>query len=98
MRRRGAGDDGRIFTNADRISPADANAILLHEAFHSGRDSILGGKTWAALMKRLDALYQQFARSGGKARGFFEATAAWVANAEDFGPLSKSDCTEKLGA
>ena len=67
---------GTIYLLADRIPAGRATSLLLHEAFHSGRDGLLSGKTWKTLIERLSQLYRQFERSSGGARTFFDAAIA----------------------
>lgn len=94
-----ASDDGRIWMAADRVAHGRGTAVLLHEAFHSGRDALFAGKTWETLMDRLGQLYRQFDRSQAGAQGFFQAARVREAKARDIrGPMLPSLRVEEFGA
>lgn len=75
--------DGSITLIADNIDPTAAEAVLLHEAFHSGARPLLGTPAFGSLMMRLAGLYRQFEQSKGRARDFFDAARARVSAAEN---------------
>ena len=45
--------DGKVHLIAGNLSPRRARAVLLHEAFHAGGESLLGSKQWTALLDRV---------------------------------------------
>lgn len=82
--------DGTIHLVSDRIPAGQGTAILLHEAFHAGRDSLLAGNTWKTLMDRLGKLYAQFEKSKGRAGAFFqEGKRRETAAREFWGPMAE---------
>ncbi len=90
---------GNIFLIADRIPAGEATAILLHEAFHSGRDGLFEARAWPVLMDRLQKLYRQFEQSSGAARRFFDAAREREQRARDAqGPMSPALRLEEFGA
>ncbi|GAB3473906.1 hypothetical protein [Azotobacter salinestris] len=76
---------------AANLSAHAAPAVLLHEAFHSGGQRLIGSAAWNDLIRRLSALYWQAERSTGKAREVFDAARSRAAGAaprlqvEEFG-------------
>lgn len=46
--------DGRITLVAGNLTPETANAVLLHEALHSGGQAVLGSRGWKVLMERIE--------------------------------------------
>lgn len=90
---------GRIFMAADRIRRGQGTAILLHEAFHSGRDRLFAGKPWAVLMQHLERLYKQFDGSTGAAKTFFDEARRRERRARDVqGPMLPAKRIEEFGA
>ncbi|GAB3376183.1 phosphoribosyltransferase [Azotobacter armeniacus] len=83
--------DGTIHMVASNLSSGAAPAVLLHEAFHSGGQRLIGSDAWSDLMRRLSALYRQAERSTGKAHEVFDAARSRAAGAaprlqvEEFG-------------
>lgn len=75
--------DGTIVLNSAVLSPENANAVLLHEAFHSGTKRLIGTRAWNALIADLGAIRDRFERSTGKAREFFERASQRVKTAEN---------------
>lgn len=73
-------------------------AVVLHEAFHSGAQKLIGTAKWNSLMTRLDALYRQSERSTGKAREFFDAARGRVATAKAKGAVADGMAVEEFGA
>ena len=45
--------DGTIHLVAGNLSPATARGVLLHEAFHSGAEPLVGSRGWKALLDRV---------------------------------------------
>lgn len=90
--------DGKIHLVASALTPASAPAFLLHEAFHSGVDKLIGSAAWDGLMKRLGAIHRQAAQSSGRAREFYDAARRSVANAQRTGTLPESLTAEEFGA
>ncbi|WPM83133.1 PLxRFG domain-containing protein (plasmid) [Brucella pseudintermedia] len=74
--------DGTIVLNTDGVSPDNANAVLLHEAFHSGARKLIGTASWNKLLEKLGQIHRQYERSTGKARSYFDKARARVENAE----------------
>lgn len=74
--------DGTIVLNTDGVSPDNANAVLLHEAFHSGARKLIGTASWNKLLEELGQIHRQYERSTGKARSYFDKARARVENAE----------------
>ncbi|EHK57736.1 PLxRFG domain-containing protein [Allomesorhizobium alhagi] len=90
---------GKIFLIVDKIPAGRASSVLMHEAFHSGRDALFKGKTWETLMDRLEKLYRQFERSSGQGRAFFDAAFAGSSVASGtYGELSRAKRIEEFGA
>lgn len=90
---------GTIYLLSDRIPAGRAMSLLLHEAFHSGRDGLFAGRTWGTLMDRLSQIYRQFERSGGAARTFFDAARAREQAAREAqGPMRPELRIEEFGA
>lgn len=73
-------------------------AVVLHEAFHSGAQKLIGTAKWNSLMTRLDALYRQSEKSSGKAREFFDAARGRVATAKAKGAVANGMAVEEFGA
>ncbi|NKB96813.1 hypothetical protein HED48_23380 [Ochrobactrum intermedium] len=74
--------DGTIVLNTDGVSPDNANAVFLHEAFHSGARKLIGTASWNKLLEELGQIHRQYERSTGKARSYFDKARARVENAE----------------
>lgn len=47
--------DGTIHLVAGNLSPESARGVLLHEAFHSGAEPLVGSRGWKTLMERVQA-------------------------------------------
>jgi hypothetical protein len=45
--------DGTIHLVAGNLTPKDARAVLLHEAFHAGAEPLIGSKSWNTLMSHV---------------------------------------------
>lgn len=45
--------DGTIHLVAGNLTPADARAVLLHEAFHAGAEPLIGSRGWRTLMSHV---------------------------------------------
>lgn len=45
--------DGVVHLVASNLTPATAMPVLMHEAFHSGAEALVGDKAWRGLMVRL---------------------------------------------
>ncbi len=90
--------NGAVHLVAANLTPATANAVLLHEMFHSGAKALLGNKRWDALMKRLEGLHRQAEQSTGKARNVFDRAAERVAKAKAKGAVADGMSTEEFGA
>lgn len=96
--------DGRIHLVAENIAYGEAQAVLLHEAFHSGVRPLIGDVAWNGLIKDLNALYNQFGKyPSGKsmtgARRFYDEARARVARAKAAtGELSIHMTAEEFGA
>lgn len=90
--------DGTVHLVAANLTPATANAVLLHEMFHSGAKALLGTQRWNTLIKRLDALHRQAEQSTGKARSVYDKAAERVAKAQAQGAVAEGMSTEEFGA
>lgn len=90
--------DGKIHLVASNLTPSTAQAVLLHEAFHSGAKALVGSQRWGELMDRLGQLYRQAERSTGKAREFFDRAAARVDFAQNNGAVANGLEAEEFGA
>ena len=90
--------DNRIHLVASNLTPQNANAVLLHEMFHSGVENLVGSKRWAELMGRLGSLYRQAERSSGKAREIFDRARTRVAYAKAQGAVATRMEVEEFGA
>lgn len=94
-----ADQKGNIYLIADRIPEGEATSLLLHEAFHSGRNGLFEAKAWPVLMDRLQKLHRQFEQSSGAARRFFDAARERERQARDVqGPMSPAIRIEEFGA
>jgi hypothetical protein len=91
--------DGTISLFEGKIAPGQAQSVLLHEAFHSGTQKLIGTPAWNGLLKRLSALHKQFGRPSGSARVFYDAARSRVAQAQiATGPMSDELTAEEFGA
>lgn len=91
--------DGTIRLVAESLNERTATAVLLHEAFQSGGEALLGTQAWKKLMGRLGSLYRQGKQSSGRAREFFDAARARVAVARRIGVIKSDDlAVEEFGA
>ena len=91
--------DGTIRLVAESLNERTATAVLLHEAFQSGGEALLGTQAWKNLMGRLGSLYRQGKQSSGRAREFFDAARARVAVARRIGVIKSDDlAVEEFGA
>lgn len=90
--------DNTIHLVASNLTPQTANAVLLHEMFHSGVESLVGSKRWAELQGRLASLYRQAEQSSGKARGIYDRALARVASAKAQGAVATRMEVEEFGA
>jgi hypothetical protein len=83
---------------------AETRADLLHEAFHSGTEKLIGSKAWMKLLKRLDRLYRDSRASKGRNREFFDTARANIAHAQraeraaGLRPMSRELTAEEMGA
>jgi hypothetical protein len=75
-----------------------SNAVLLHEAFHSGGQSLVGSKVWGDLMQRLASLYRQGESTSGAARAFWDAARERVETAKAKGAVAPGMEHEEFGA
>lgn len=89
---------GKVHLVASNLTQQNANAVLLHEMFHSGVESLVGSKRWADLQGRLGSLYRQAEQSRGKAREIFDRARARVADAKAQGAVARRMEVEEFGA
>jgi len=89
---------GKVHLVASNLTQQNANAVLLHEMFHSVVESLVGSKRWADLQGRLGSLYRQAERSSGKAREIFDLARARVADAKAQGAVTRRMEVEEFGA
>jgi hypothetical protein len=90
--------DGTIHFVAGSLTNKNARAVLLHEAFHKGAESLIGSKEWANLMGRAGSLYRQSEQSSGRAREFFDRARARVASAKAKGAVTTRMEVEEFAA
>lgn len=90
--------DGKVHLVAANLTPGNANAVLLHEMFHSGGETLVGSQRWAALIKRLDGLQRQAEQSTGKARAVFDLARERVQIAQRQGGVADGMTAEEFGA
>lgn len=91
--------DGTIHLAADRLTPASARPVLLHEAFHSGTEALIGSAAWEGLMDRLRTLQESGKEGSSQDRAFWAQAAGRVAAARAAGPaMSETVATEEFGA
>lgn len=90
--------DGKIHLVASNLSAKNANAVLLHEAFHQGADKLLGTEQWGALMGRMGSLYRQGQETSGKANEFWSKARDRVAAAKAKGGVSTKMEVEEFAA
>jgi len=90
--------DGKVHLVASNLSAKNANAVMLHEAFHQGAEKLLGNEQWGELMGRLGSLYRQGEQSSGKAKDFFDKARQRVAAAKAKGGVSAKMELEEFAA
>lgn len=91
--------DSKIHMVANAITKGNAQGVLLHEMFHRGGKSAIGGeKAWGALMGDLGSLYRQANMTSGKLNKVFQAAAARVNSARARGGVSTAMTVEEFGA
>ena len=91
--------DSKIHMVANAITKGNAQGVLLHEMFHRGGKSAIGGeKAWGALMGDLGSLYRQANMTGGKLNKVFQDAAARVNSARARGGVSTAMTVEEFGA
>jgi len=90
--------DGKVHLVASNLSAKNANAVMLHEAFHEGAENFLGTEQWGSLMGRLGSLYRQGEQSSGKAKDFFDKARHRVAAAKAKGGVSAKMELEEFAA
>jgi len=93
-------DNGTITLVADQIRQGEAQAVLLHEMFHSGVKPLMEEQVWQKMMRQLDSLYRQFEDPNNKgANQFFKQAHARVALARDRqGSMSDTLAVEEFAA
>lgn len=91
------GTDGKINLVADRLTPETAQAVLLHEAFHSGGQALAQTERWKNLMARLNGFYK--AAEEGRMSGEWAEAFRRVQKAQEAGDtMSRIRAIEELGA
>lgn len=91
------GTDGKINLVADRLTPESAQAVLLHEAFHSGGQALAKTERWKNLMARLNGFYK--AAEEGRMSGEWAEAFRRVQKAQEAGDtMSRIRAIEELGA
>lgn len=91
--------DGTIHMVSDALTRENAQAVLLHEAFHNGGEKLIGSEAWGELLKRLSSIHRQAKQSSGRAREFYDAARRSVARAQRAGVQMGEDLTaEEFGA
>ena len=90
--------NGTIHMVANAVTAQNAQAVLLHEAFHNGGERLIGTQQWAKMMGRMGSLYRQSEQSTGKAREFFDKARARVAAAKKQGAVATRMEVEEFAA
>jgi hypothetical protein len=90
--------DGSIHLIASNLTDQNAQAVMLHEAFHQGAEKLIGTAEWGKLMGRMGSLYRQGEQSTGKAREFFDKARARVAAAKGKGAIATRMEVEEFAA
>lgn len=92
--------DGTIHFAASGVEPQDVVPALLHEAFHSDVERLIGTPAWNKLQDELRGLYNHGRRAfGGKMGEFWSKAAGRVSDAESVGiKMSEADRIEEFGA
>lgn len=90
--------DGSIHMVSNTLTADRAQAVLLHEMFHSSVKSLVGNEQWSNLQGRLGSLYRQGEQSSGKAREFWDKGRARVEEAKKQGGVSTKYEVEEFGA
>ncbi|ARV77127.1 hypothetical protein SKUL_28 [Pseudomonas phage Skulduggery] len=88
---------GNINLVADQLTADTAMPVLLHEAFHSGGQSLMTSDRWQSLMGRLNGFYK--AAEAGTLKGPWADAYRRVQNAVESGDsMSRIRAIEELGA
>lgn len=90
--------DGTVHMVASNLTPDNARAVMLHEAFHQGGKKLIGTEQWASMMGRLGSLYSQSEKSTGKAKEFFDRARERVAAAKKKGAVAQRMEVEEFAA
>lgn len=92
--------DGKVHLIASNLTPQNARAVMLHEAFHQGGEKLIGSTEWVSLMKRMASLFAQGkeASKGGKANQFYSKARARVASAREQGAVEPQFEAEEFAA
>jgi hypothetical protein len=90
--------DGKVHLVANAVTRETARAVMLHEMFHKGGESLIGSAEWGKLMGRMGSLYRQSEQSTGKAREFFERARERVAAAKRQGAVATRMEVEEFAA
>ncbi len=90
--------NGTIHMVASNLTPRNARAVLLHEAFHAGAEALIGGKAWTALMGKLASLSRQAKSTNGAANAFWKAAQQRVADARAQDAVTPQMELEEFGA
>lgn len=89
--------DGKMHLVADQLTAENAQAVLLHEAFHSGSAALLKSERWSNLMARLNGFYK--AAEEGRMPGEWADAFRRVQKAQQAGDtMSRLRSIEELGA
>jgi hypothetical protein len=89
--------DGTIHLVARSLGD-NAAGVVLHEAFHSGGEKLVGTRKWNKLMLRLATLRDLALKSNGKLSQFYEDAADRVESAKSRGAVLPGMEAEEFGA
>lgn len=90
--------DGKVHLVANAVTQETARAVMLHEMFHKGAESLIGTAEWGKLMGRMGSLYRQSEQSTGKAKEFFDRARERVAAAKRQGAVATRMEVEEFAA
>lgn len=89
--------DGNIHLVASQLTSDTAQPVLVHEAFHTGADALMGTTRWTNLMARLNGFYK--AAAEGRMQGEWAEAYRRVQAAQAAGDtMSQLRAIEEMGA
>lgn len=88
---------GNIHLVASQLTSDTAQPVLMHEAFHTGADALMGTTRWTNLMARLNGFHK--AAASGSMKGEWADAYRRVQAAQDAGDtMSQLRAIEEMGA